>query len=212
MNNIFSKVFLWLAVGLFVSFGVAFYVSTNENLVYNIFDKYYIWIIILELVLAFVLSLCITKLSKAMTIILYIGYSAVTGLTLSSVFLAYELSSIIMIFLMTSIIFALLSVYGYVTKKDVSKIGPILFFGLIGIIIVTILNIFVFKSSSFDIWISIISIIIFLGFIVYDINLIKRKMYDIDDDKLAVYGAFQLYLDFVNIFLDLLRLFGESND
>lgn len=212
MNNIFSKVFLWLAVGLFVSFGVAFYVSTNENLVYNIFDKYYIWIIILELVLAFVLSLCITKLSKAMTIILYIGYSAVTGLTLSSVFLAYELSSIIMIFLMTSIIFALLSVYGYVTKKDVSKIGPILFFGLIGIIIVTILNIFVFKNSSFDIWISIISIIIFLGFIVYDINLIKRKMYDIDDDKLAVYGAFQLYLDFVNIFLDLLRLFGESND
>lgn len=212
MNNIFSKVFLWLAVGLFVSFGVAFYVSTNENLVYNIFAKYYIWIIILELVLAFVLSLCITKLSKAMTIVLYIGYSAVTGLTLSSVFLAYELSSIIMIFLMTSIIFALLSVYGYVTKKDVSKIGPILFFGLIGIIIVTILNIFVFKSSSFDIWISIISIIIFLGFVVYDINLIKRKMYDIDDDKLAVYGAFQLYLDFVNIFLDLLRLFGESND
>ena len=212
MNNIFSKVFLWLAVGLFVSFGVAFYVSTNENLVYNIFDKYYIWIIILEFVLAFVLSLCITKLSKAMTIILYIGYSAVTGLTLSSVFLAYELSSIIMIFLMTSIIFALLSVYGYITKKDVSKIGPILFFGLIGIIIVTILNIFVFKSSSFDTWISIISIIIFLGFVVYDINLIKRRMYDIDDDKLAVYGAFQLYLDFVNIFLDLLRLFGESND
>lgn len=212
MNNIFSKVFLWLAAGLFISFGVAFYVSTNENLVYNIFTKYYIWIIILELVLAFVLSLCITKLSKAMTIVLYIEYSAVTGLTLSSVFLAYELSSIIMIFLMTSIIFALLSVYGYVTKKDVSKIGPILFFGLIGIIIVTILNIFVFKNSSFDIWISIISIIIFLGFIVYDINLIKRKMYDIDDDKLAVYGAFQLYLDFVNIFLDLLRLFGESND
>lgn len=212
MNNLFSKVFLWLAAGLFISFGVAFYVSTNENLVYNIFTKYYIWIIILELVLAFVLSLCITKLSKAMTIVLYIGYSAVTGLTLSSVFLAYELSSIIMIFLMTSIIFALLSVYGYVTKKDVSKIGPILFFGLIGIIIVTILNIFVFKSSSFDIWISIISIIIFLGFVVYDINLIKRKMYDIDDDKLAVYGAFQLYLDFVNIFLDLLRLFGESND
>ncbi|MGN1000367.1 MAG: Bax inhibitor-1/YccA family protein [Bacilli bacterium] len=212
MNNLFSKVFLWLAAGLFISFGVAFYVSTNENLVYNIFTKYYIWIIILELVLAFVLSLCITKLSKAMTIILYIGYSAVTGLTLSSVFLAYELSSIIMIFLMTSIIFALLSVYGYVTKKDVSKIGPILFFGLIGIIIVTILNIFVFKSSSFDIWISIISIIIFLGFVAYDINLIKRRMYDIDDDKLAVYGAFQLYLDFVNIFLDLLRLFGESND
>lgn len=212
MNNLFSKVFLWLAAGLFISFGVAFYVSTNENLVYNIFTKYYIWIIILELVLAFVLSLCITKLSKAMTIVLYIEYSAVTGLTLSSVFLAYELSSIIMIFLMTSIIFALLSVYGYITKKDVSKIGPILFFGLIGIIIVTILNIFVFKSSSFDTWISIISIIIFLGFVVYDINLIKRKMYDIDDDKLAVYGAFQLYLDFVNIFLDLLRLFGESND
>ncbi len=212
MNNLFSKVFLWLAAGLFISFGVAFYVSTNENLVYNIFTKYYIWIIILELVLAFVLSLCITKLSKAMTIVLYIGYSAVTGLTLSSVFLAYELSSIIMIFLVTSIIFALLSVYGYITKKDVSKIGPILFFGLIGIIIVTILNIFVFKSSSFDTWISIISIIIFLGFVVYDINLIKRRMYDIDDDKLAVYGAFQLYLDFVNIFLDLLRLFGESND
>lgn len=209
-NNLFSKIFAWLAVGLFISFGVGYYISTNVNLMSQIFDKYFIWII-LELAFAFGLSFFIRKLSKTMTVVLYILYCITTGLTFSSIFVVYEISSIMLVFLVTAIVFALLAIYGYFTNKDITKIGNLLLFGLLGIIILTVIN-FIFKSSSFDLLLTIISIIIFMGFIIYDIHIIKRKLYDIEEDKLVVYGAFQLYLDFINLFLDLLRLFGNSKD
>lgn len=212
MDKIFNKVFMWLAIGLLISFGVGYAVSTDITLVENIFDKYFFFIILLELALAFILGLFIRKLSKAWTIMLYILYSAVTGLTLSSIFLAFEISSIAITFLSTSIIFVLLSIYGYTTKKDITKIGTILFFTLIGEIILVLLNILIFKSSTLDIISSALCLIVFMGYIIYDINIIKRRMYDISEDKLAVYGAFQLYLDFINIFIELLRIFGKSKD
>ena len=212
MNNIFQKVFAWLAFGLFLSFGVAYYVSTNENLVQTIFSSNYIWFVLLELGIAFVLSLCIKKLSRVATQVLYIAYSLVTGFTLSSIFLVYKLNSIIYIFLITSFIFIALSIYGYTTKKDITKLGTILFFGLIGVIIITFINVFIIKSNNLDILLSIVSIIIFTCYIAYDVHIIKRGLYDLDEDKLAVYGAFQLYLDFINLFLDLLRIFGKSKD
>lgn len=212
MDKIFNKVFMWLAIGLLISFGVGYAVSTDITLVENIFDKYFFFIILLELALAFILGLFIRKLSKVWTIMLYILYSAVTGLTLSSIFLAFEISSIAITFLSTSIIFVLLSIYGYTTKKDITKIGTILFFTLIGEIILVLLNILIFKSSTLDIISSALCLIVFMGYIIYDINIIKRRMYDISEDKLAVYGAFQLYLDFINIFIELLRIFGKSKD
>lgn len=212
MDKIFNKVFMWLAIGLLISFGVGYAVSTDITLVENIFDKYFFLIILLELALAFILGLFIRKLSKVWTIMLYILYSAVTGLTLSSIFLAFEISSIAITFLSTSIIFVLLSIYGYTTKKDITKIGTILFFTLIGEIILVLLNILIFKSSTLDIISSALCLIVFMGYIIYDINIIKRRMYDISEDKLAVYGAFQLYLDFINIFIELLRIFGKSKD
>lgn len=209
-NNLFSKIFAWLAVGLLISFGVGYYISTDIILTVKILDKYLIFAIV-ELAFAFGLGFFIRKLSKSMTIILYILYCITTGLTFSSIFIAYQLSSIMLIFLVTSIIFALLAIYGYVTKKDITKIGTLLLFGLLGIIILSVVNLFI-KSSSFDLLLTIISIVIFMGFIIYDIHIIKRKLYDIEEDKLAVYGAFQLYLDFINLFLDLLKLFGKSKD
>lgn len=209
MNKLFSKVFGWLAAGLFLSFGVGYYVSTNERLIQGVFSKNYLIFALIEIVIAFVLSLCIRKLSKEATIALYIAYSVITGLTLSSIFLVYQLSSIIYIFLLTSGIFAALAIYGYKTNKDITKLGTILFFGLIGIIILSIVNIFL-ANGGLDIGLCVISALIFTLYIAYDINIIKRRMYDIDEDKLAVYGAFQLYLDFINLFLDLLRLFGNS--
>ena len=211
-NKLFSKIFMYLALGLLISFGVGCGVSTNEELIFNVFSKYYIWIIIIELVLAFSLSIFIRKLSKTMTTIIYIAYSFFTGLTLSSIFIAYEMYSIIFIFLITSVIFVALAVYGYTTEKDITKFGTILLFGLIGVVIMTLLNLIIFKSSSMDIIISIVSMLIFTCFIAYDVNVIKRGFYKLDEDKLAVYGAFQLYLDFINLFLDLLRLFGKGKD
>lgn len=209
-NSLFSKIFAWLAVGLLISFGVGYYISTDITLTIRILDKYLIFAI-LELAFAFGLGFFIRKLSKGMTIILYILYCITTGLTFSSIFIVYEISSIMFIFLVTAIIFALLALYGYFTKKDITKIGTLLLFGLLGIIILSLINLFV-KNSSFDLLLTIISIVIFMGFIIYDIHIIKRKLYDIEEDKLAVYGAFQLYLDFINLFLDLLRLFGKSKD
>lgn len=212
MDKIFNKVFIWLAIGLLISFGAGYYLSTNTVLLTKILSIGMAPIIILELVVAFIFSFFIRKISKTASIVLYIIYSLLTGLTLSFIFLSFKISSIAITFLATSIVFILLAIYGYVTKRDVTKIGTILLFGLLGELILIILNALIFKSNSLDMATSVISLIIFLGYIVYDINIVKRRMYDIDEDKLAIYGAFQLYLDFINVFIDLLRFFGKSKD
>lgn len=212
MNRTFSKIFMYLAIGLLISFGVAFGVSKSENLIYNIFANYYILLLVMELALAFVLSLFVKKLSKGVLTILYIAYSAITGLILASIFLVYELSSIISVFLVTSIIFAGLALYGYKTDKDITKLSPLLIATLFGIVLLTFINMFFIKNPNFDLLLTVVSMLVFMGFIMYDVNVLKRKLYDIEEDKLVIYGAFQLYLDFINLFLDLLRLFGKSND
>ena len=212
MNRTFSKIFMYLAIGLLISFGVAFGVSKSENLIYNIFANYYILLLVMELALAFVLSLFVKKLSKGVLTILYIVYSAITGLSLASIFLVYELSSIISVFLVTSIIFAGLALYGYKTDKDITKLSPLLIATLFGIVLLTFINMFFIKNPNFDLLLTVVSMLVFMGFIMYDVNVLKRKLYDIEEDKLVIYGAFQLYLDFINLFLDLLRLFGKSND
>ncbi len=212
MNRTFSKIFMYLAIGLLISFGVAFGVSKSENLIYNIFANYYILLLVMELALAFVLSLFVKKLSKGVLTILYIAYSAITGLSLASIFLVYELSSIISVFLVTSIIFAGLALYGYKTDKDITKLSPLLIATLFGIVLLAFINMFFIKNPNFDLLLTVVSMLVFMGFIMYDVNVLKRKLYDIEEDKLVIYGAFQLYLDFINLFLDLLRLFGKSND
>lgn len=211
-NKLFQKIFTWLGIGLFLSFLTGFIVSTNEVLIRTVFSKHYMIFIIAEIVIAFVLSLFVRKLSKEVTTILYILYCIVTGFTLSSIFIIYELSSIIYVFIATSFIFIALSVYGYKTKRDISKFGIILLFGLIGILIFTFINIIFIKSSGFDVLLTIGCMLLFIGYIAYDIHILKRRLYNLDEDKLAVYGAFQLYLDFINLFLDLLKLFGKSKD
>ena len=142
MNRTFSKIFMYLAIGLLISFGVAFGVSKSENLIYNIFANYYILLLVMELALAFVLSLFVKKLSKGVLTILYIAYSAITGLSLASIFLVYELSSIISVFLVTSIIFAGLALYGYKTDKDITKLSPLLIATLFGIVLLAFINMF----------------------------------------------------------------------
>ena len=211
VNKLFNKIFMWLGIGLLLSFGTAFLTSQNANLLLNVFGKFYVWLIIIELGLAFVLGIFVRKLSKEMLTVLYIAYCIITGFTLSFIFIAYQLNSIVVIFLITGLIFAALSLYGYRTNKDITKLGTILFFGLIAVILATIINIFL-KSSVLDLVATVISIIVFVGYIAYDTHLIKNKLYGIDEDKLVIYGAFQFYLDFINLFIDLLRLFGKGRD
>ena len=207
-NEFLSKVFKWFGLGLLITFIVSYLVSNNLMLLSLIFNGYgYIIILILEIVLAIWLTTRIRKMDSKLTKILYIGYTALTGLTFSSIFIIYEITSIIWIFLVSAIIFFVFAMIGKNEKIDLSKFGIYLFIGLIGIILLNIINIFI-VNNTLDIILCIIGLIIFIAYVAYDINKII-KYYD-DTDNLAVIGAFELYLDFINIFIKLLRLFGKE--
>lgn len=213
-NKIFSKVFFWMFIGLAITFGVGYYVSLNENMLYNLFSNklLLILLIVAEFVVVIWLSARIRKLKPMTAKILFCLYSFITGLTFSSIFVVYNLSSIISVFGITAVIFLIFALIGYYTKIDLTKLSVYLFMALIGIIICTIINIFI-GSSTFDLIITIICILVFIAYIAYDIQIIKRNLYMIEEtDNLAIYGALQLYLDFINIFMDLLRLINKSND
>ena len=208
-NKIFSKVFMWMFIGLAITFGVGYYVSLNENMLFNIFSKYYFLFIIAELVVVIVLSARIRKLKPTTAKILFCVYSFLTGLTFSSIFVVYKMMSIMFVFGITSVIFLVFALIGYFTRLDLSKIGTYLFMALLGVIICSIINIFV-GSETFNLGITIVCLLVFIAYIAYDIQVIKRNLYAIEsEDNLAIYGALQLYLDFINIFLSLLRLFGR---
>lgn len=213
INKTFSKIFLWMFIGLAITFGVAYYISTNDNMVYNLFSgsKYYIfWI--LEIVVVLFLSVRIRKLNPLTAKILFLLYSALTGLTLSSVFILYDIMSIVYTFAITSGLFLGFGLIGYFTKLDLTKIGIYLVMALFGVIIASIINVFV-GSEVFNLGLCIIAIIIFLAYIAYDIQLIKKNMFGIEnEDNMVIYSALQLYLDFINLFLRLLRFFGKSKD
>ena len=179
----------------------------------NIFGKnIWIFLIIIDFILVMVLSARIRKMKSITAKIMFIVYSFVSGLTFSSIFVVYQLESIMYVLGITACLFGIFSLIGYFTKIDLSKMGIFLLMGLIGIIICGIINMFV-QSETFDLTICIISIVIFTLYIIFDINRIKSLYNCFDDeDNLAICCALQLYLDFVNIFLDLLRLFGKNRD
>ena len=212
-NSIFPKVFMWMFFGLLVSFGTGYFVYNNPNMLYNIFSTslYYI-IIIAELLIVIFLSARIQKMNPLTAKLSFLLYSMVTGLTLSIIFVAFEITSIIYVFIITAFVFLLFALLGYFTKIDLSKYSTLLLMGLIGLIITTIVNIFL-NNTLLDIILNWVGIIIFVGLIAYDIQKIKRYELIIDDqDKAAILGALDLYLDFINIFLRLLSLFGKSKD
>jgi FtsH-binding integral membrane protein len=212
-NKIFQKVFMWMFVGLFISFLTGSFVASNPNMIYNIYTGgLYWWFIIAEFALVVYLSARINKMSYNSAVISYLLYSFVSGLTISVIFVAFEFASIIMVFGLTSLVFLVFSLIGYFTKIDLTKFGTILMMGLLAIIVASIINIFI-SSYQLDLVTTIIAIVIFMGFIMYDIQKIKRMSLVITDpNKAAIIGALQLYLDFINLFIRLLRLFGRNRD
>ena len=211
-NKIYSKVFMWMFIGLLVTFITGIYTSTNVDALEVIFNKSgYCILLIVELGLAIFLSARIHKMSPTTARICYLLYTFFTGLTFSSIFIVYKIESIMLVFLVTAILFLIFAIIGKTTKVDLTKISTILLMALLGVIVCTIINIFL-QNSTFDMILSGISVLIFLGFIAYDIQKIKRLDGWVNEENLAVIGAFELYLDFINIFLDLLNLFGNSKD
>lgn len=211
-NKAFGKVFMWMFIGLLITFLTGYVVSSNDNMLYNIFSggTYFI-LIIIELVLVVYLSARIHKMQVTTARIVFILYSFVSGLTFGSIFIVFKMSSIMLIFLITAILFGIFALIGRFTKLDLTKAGTILLMMLFGIVICTFVNVFL-KNDTLDLFVSYISVIIFLGFTAYDMQKIKMLSYEFDDeDKIAIIGALELYLDFINIFIDLLRIFGKRD-
>ena len=212
-SKIMSKVFLWMCIGLAVTFITGRLIANNPDAIMEIFTGNKVFILaIIEIVLVIWLSVRITKMSALSAKILFLVYSFVTGLTFSSIFIVYDISLIMYVFLATSLIMFIFAMLGYFTKVDLTKLGTFLFMALIGVIVMGIIGIFMGGESYFLI-ISVISVVIFVGFIAYDVQKIKN-LYEtkaIPEENLAIYGALQLYLDFINIFIDLLRIFGRDN-
>ncbi len=213
-----AKVFNWMAIGLAVTGGVA-YLTAESGMARTLVTSPLFFILVLaELGLVFFLSARIEKIQSSTATSLFLGYSILNGLTLSTIFLAYTHASIAGTFLVTAGMFAAMAVYGLVTKRDLSGMGSFMFMGLIGIILASIVNIFL-KSSGLYWLISGIGVLVFVGLTAYDVQKIKNigeegimQQGEAAIRKGSIIGALALYLDFINLFLMLLRFFGGSRD
>jgi len=213
-----AKVFNWMAIGLGLT-GLIAYLTAQSGLAIAIVGSPIFFILILaELGMVFFLSARIDKIQPGTATGLFVGYSVLNGLTLSAIFLAYTKASIGGTFLITAGMFGAMAVYGLVTKRDLSGMGSFMFMGLIGIIIASIVNIFLQSSALY--WsISVIGVLVFVGLTAYDVQKIKRmgeqgimEQGEAAIRKGSIIGALALYLDFINLFLMLLRFFGGARD
>lgn len=213
--SLMRKVYLWMTFALVITGITAFYVASSEQLLSIIFGSKFMFcgLIIAELGLVMWLSAGINRMSITTATLMFVLYSVINGATLSVVLLAFTTASVAKVFFITAGTFAAMAVYGYFTKKDLTSWGKILLMALIGIIIASIANIF-FKSSATDLVISYLGVIVFVGLTAYDSQKIKQMLLQAPDageaaQKIALLGALTLYLDFVNLFLYLLRIFGK---
>lgn len=212
------KVYLWMTLALVITGFTAYYVATNESIIMAIVSNQLIlWgLIIAEFGLVFALSAAIKKLSLTTATIMFVVYSILNGATLSFILLIYTMSSIASVFFITAGTFAAMAAFGYFTKTDLSSMGKILIMALIGIIIATIVNIFL-KSSGMELILNYLGVLVFVGLTAYDSQKIKQMLLTAPDagegaQKIALLGALSLYLDFINLFIYLLRIFGERRN
>ncbi len=217
--GVMQRVYGWMALGLLLTTIVSLITLSSETILTLVFGNSIVFwgLFIGELILVISVSRAISKLSTGLGLTLFFAYSALNGVTLSIIFLAYGLGTILLAFGTTTLIFVILTVVGLTTKEDLTKWGPILFVGLLGIILASVVNFFM-ASTALDWIVTYVGILIFLGLIVYDSNMIKKATYAAvlqgNDSQqvlngLAVMGALRLYLDFINLFLRLLRVLGR---
>lgn len=212
-----AKVFNWMAIGLAITGAVAYYVAAS-GMALMIAKPIFIGLMLVELGMVFFLSARIERIQPATATGLFVVYSALNGVTLSIIFLIYTHASIAATFLVTAGMFAAMAVYGMVTKRDLSGLGSFMFMGLIGIILASVVN-WSLESPALDWGISAIGVLVFVGLTAYDVQKIKNigeqgimSQGDGAIRKGAIIGALALYLDFINLFLMLLRFFGGSRD
>ena len=217
VNTFIRSVYNWMAIGLGLTGIVAFYVGHSEAMLNLIFGNKILFFLLIigELGLVFFLSARINKIEATTATALFLFYSILNGATLSFIFIAYTSSSIVSTFFICAVTFGVCSIYGMVTKKDLTSMGNFMAMGLIGIIIATVVNMFL-RSSGMSMIISYIGVIVFVGLTAYDTQKLKEMAVSLPAGmdagvvrKGAIMGALTLYLDFINLFLMLLRILGD---
>ncbi len=213
------KVYVWMTLALVITGFTAYAVANSPGIMTAIItNRMLMWgLLIGELALVWYVSARIDRLSLSTATLLFVLYSVLNGATLSIIFLAYKMTSIASVFFITAGTFAAMSLVGYFTKKDLSGLGRILFMALIGLVIATLVNVFLLKDAGFGLIVSYVGVLIFVGLTAYDTQKIKNMLVEADDvsaetQKIALMGALALYLDFINLFLYLLRIFGSSRE
>lgn len=209
------KVYVWMTMALVITGFTAYGVATSPGILQAIYSNQILFwgLVIAEFALVIGVSAAINRLSLAMATLMFVLYSVINGALLSFIFLAYTASSIATAFFITAGTFAVMAFIGYTTKTDLTSMGKILMMALIGLIIATVVNLFI-KSSGFTLILSYVGVLVFVGLTAYDSQKIKQMLLQAPDagegaQKLALLGALSLYLDFINLFLYLLRIFGK---
>ena len=212
------KVFVWMTLALAITGLTAYGVATSPAILSLIFSSNVtvFGLIIAEFALVFAISGAINRLSLSTATLLFILYSVINGATLSSIFLTFSVATISKVFFITAGTFGAMALVGYTTKTDLTSMGKLLFMALLGIIIASVVNMFV-ASSGLDLILSYVGVLVFVGLTAYDTQKIKQMCQAAPDagesaQKLALIGALSLYLDFINLFLYLLRIFGNNRD
>ncbi len=215
VSAVMKQVYLRMFLALMITAGVAFFAATSVSY-FNFLmqNQWLMWVLLLaEVGIVFSVSGAINRISSTVATLLFILFAVINGLTLCTIFYVYSPEAIGKTFVITAATFGAMSVFGYVTKQDLSKFGTYLIMALIGLIICTVVNIFM-KSAQLDWIISGAGVLIFIGLTAWDTQKIKQMAtYGMaSDSRLATIGALSLYLDFVNLFLYLLRFFGGNRD
>jgi FtsH-binding integral membrane protein len=209
------KVYVWMTLALAITGFTAYGVATSPGVMQTIYSNPVLFwgLIIAEFALVFGVSAAINRLSLTFATLMFVLYSVINGALLSYIFILYTTSSISTVFFITAGTFATMAIIGYTTKTDLSSWGKILLMALIGLIIATIVNVFI-KSTMFNLILSYVGVLIFVGLTAYDSQKIKQMLLQTPDasegaQKIALLGALTLYLDFINLFIYLLRIFGK---
>jgi FtsH-binding integral membrane protein len=220
VNSFVRSVYNWMAIGLAITGVVAYGVANSPGVTEVIFGSQLVFfgLIIAQLAMVYMISARIQRMQASTATMLFIVYSALNGATLSSIFLVYAQSAITSTFFICAATFAACSVYGWTTRRDLTTMGGFLTMGLIGIVIASVVNMFI-QSSAVSTIVSYVGVLVFVGLTAYDTQEIKNMALsqpaDIDAGavrKGAILGALKLYLDFINLFLMLLRIFGGRRD
>ncbi len=215
--SLMRKVYTWMMLAMAITAFMAYTIANNATFINALFTSSATMLILIlaELGLVIFLTARINRMSLTTATLMFVIYSAINGIVLAPIFLVYTESSIVNTFIITAVTFAVMALFGYRTSKNLSKIGQILFMALIGLIVATFVNIFV-ASSGFEMILNYAGVLIFVGLTAWDSQKIKYMLLQCEDagegaQKIALMGALSLYLDFINLFLYLLRIFGRRD-